>query len=215
MDLVILTGIWWLVGFSGAMMPGPVTTLVVTESARRGFRAGPLVTIGHVVLELVMVIALYFGLDQLLNQNSVAGTIGILGGVFLLWMGWSIARSAWRGEVSFDATRRVRGAASSAHPTLAGMFATIANPYWVLWWASVGAANLIAFRAFGVLGIIAFYIGHTLADWVWNCVVAFVVATGRRVMTDRIYRGILLVCGLFLIALSVYFMRAGINFFLA
>lgn len=211
----MLTGVWWLVGFSGAMMPGPVTTLVVTESARRGFRAGPLVTLGHVAMEIVMVVALYFGLDQLLNQNSVAGAIGVLGGIVLLWMGWGIASSAWRGQVSFDATSRARGANASTHPTIAGALATIANPYWLLWWATVGAANLIAFRAFGAPGMLAFYFGHTLADWVWNMVVAFVVASGRRVMTDRIYRGILVGCGIFLIGLSAYFVNAGIQFFRA
>lgn len=211
----MLTGVWWLVGFSGAMMPGPVTTLVVTASARHGFRAGPLVTLGHAAVEIGMVIALYLGLDQLLNQDAVAGAIGILGGIVLLWMGWGIAQSAWRGEVSFDATRRARGVTLSTHPTLAGALATIANPYWLLWWATVGAANLITFRTFGVAGMLAFYFGHTLADWVWNMVVAFVVATGRRGMTNQIYRGILVGCGIFLIGLSVYFVNAGIQFFRA
>ncbi len=84
--------------------------------------------------------------------------------------------------------------------------------YWFLWWATVGAAYLIAFRAFGIAGIIAFYFGHTLADWVWNNFVAFVVASGRRVLSDEIYRGILVVCGGFMIAMSVYFVTSGVNF---
>jgi threonine/homoserine/homoserine lactone efflux protein len=212
MELLAMTGVWWLVGFSGAMMPGPVTTLIVTESARRGFIAGPLIALGHVLLEVVMVIALILGLDNLLKQNSVAGMIGIVGGLFLLWMGFGIAKSAWRGEVSFDATRQTRGTITSTHPTIASVLTTISNPYWFMWWATVGAANLIAFRAFGWIGLLAFYFGHTLADWVWFNFIAFVVATGRRLLTDQIYRGILVGCGLFLIALSFYFFSSGIDF---
>ena len=211
MELLLLATSWWLIGFTGAMMPGPVTTLIVTETARRGFIAGPLITIGHALLELAMVLALVFGLGDLLKQNAVAGTIGLLGGLFLLWMGFDIVRSAWQGKVSFDTTRDV-GASSSGNPIIAGILTSVANPYWILWWATVGAAYLITFRAFGIVGIVAFYVGHTLADWVWNNVVAFVVATGRRVMTDRVYRGILIVCGAFLIALSFYFVNSGINF---
>lgn len=206
----MLTVSWWLVGFSGAMMPGPVTTLVVTESARRGFSAGPLVTIGHVLLELAMVIALVFGLDELLKQNAIAGAIGLIGGVFLLWMGYSIATSAWRGEVSLNLAQR--DARGGTHPTIAGVLMSISNPYWLLWWATVGAASLITFRAFGLPGLIAFYFGHTLADWVWNLFVAFVVASGRRALSDRVYRGILIACGVFLIALSFYFVNSGITF---
>src|SRR5712692_8155136 len=105
MDLLLLAFSWWLIGFSGAMMPGPVTALVVTETARRGFIAGPLITIGHVLLELAMVIALFFGLGDLLKQNVVAGAIGIFGGLVLLWMGFDIARSAWMRRVSLDLTQ--------------------------------------------------------------------------------------------------------------
>jgi threonine/homoserine/homoserine lactone efflux protein len=111
-----------------------------------------------------------------------------------------------------DTTPHNNPGSPSSNPIIAGVLTTIVNPYWLLWWATVGAAYLGTFLAFGVPGIIAFYIGHTLADWAWNLFVAFIVATGRRVMTDRIYRGILLVCGIFLVALSFYFVSSGINF---
>ncbi len=214
MELLLLAGSWWIVGFSGAMMPGPVTTLIVTETARRGWIAGPLITVGHVLLELAMVIALVFGLGDVLKQNAVAGIIGLLGGAFLLWMGAGIVRDAWRGRVSFNLSRSAAAGGPTGNPILAGILTSVANPYWLLWWATVGAASLITFRAFGVAGIIAFYIGHTLADWVWNNLVAFVVASGRRVLNDRIYRGILIFCGAFLIALSLYFLRSGFSFFI-
>ena len=212
MELLLLATSWWLIGFTGAMMPGPVTTLIVTETARRGFIAGPLITLGHSLLELAMVVALVFGLGDLLKQNAIAGTIGLLGGLFLLWMGFDIVKSAWQGKVSFDTTQRGDGTRVSGNPIIGGILTSIANPYWFMWWATVGAAYLITFRAFGITGIIAFYIGHSLADWVWSNALAFVVATGRRVMTDRVYRCILIVCGVFLIALSFYFVSAGINF---
>lgn len=215
MELLLLAGSWWIVGFTGAMMPGPVTTLIVTESARRGFIAGPLVTIGHVLLELVMVIALFFGLGDVLKQNVVAGVIGLMGGLFLLWMGWGILKSAWRGEVSLTLATDGSTSGASSNPVVQGILTSISNPYWLLWWATVGAASLIAFRAYGLAGIVAFYIGHTLADWVWNNTVAFIVATGRRLMSDKVYRAILIVCGGFLIMLSFYFVTAGIGFFRA
>lgn len=208
MELLLLAFSWWLVGFTGAMMPGPVTTLIVTTTARRGFIAGPLITIGHVGLELLMVVSLFFGLGDFLKQNAIAGVIGVVGGLVLLWMGYDIVRSAWKGAVSLDLQTDRASVAGS--PILAGVMTSIANPYWILWWATVGAASLVTFRSFGWAGIAAFYLGHTLADWVWNNVVAFIVATGRKVISDRVYRGVLVVCGLFLLFLSVYFVQSGI-----
>jgi threonine/homoserine/homoserine lactone efflux protein len=239
MQLLLLALSWWVVGFTGAMMPGPVTTLIVTTSARRGFIAGPLITLGHVGLELLMVIALSFGLADLLKQNAVAGAIGIVGGLVLLWMGWDIVTSAWQGKVSLTTSPRMQTEPATlpqgsgrppnpapspsqaailarpiGNPILAGVLTSITNPYWLLWWATVGAVWLVTFRDFGLAGIIAFYVGHTLADWVWNNVVAFVVATGRRVMTDQVYRAVLIVCGGFLLILSIYFIRSGFDFLL-
>lgn len=213
MELLVLAATWWIVGFSGAMMPGPVTTLIVSTSARRGFIAGPLITLGHVALELVMVVALFFGLGDLLKQNLIQGLIGLLGGVVLLWMGWDIVKSAWSRRVSLGlSSGHEDGSLSGRNPIAAGVLASISNPYWLFWWATVGAASLITFRSFGWAGIAAFYFGHTLADWVWNDLVAFIVASGRKLMTDGLYRGILIVCGVFLIAISVYFISSGIGF---
>ena len=61
MELLLQTLQWWIIGFSGAAMPGPVTALIVTETTKRGFIAGPFITIGHVLLELIMVAALFLG----------------------------------------------------------------------------------------------------------------------------------------------------------
>lgn len=212
MELLVQTIQWWIIGFSGAAMPGPVTALVVTETTKRGFIAGPLITLGHVILELVMVAALFFGLRDLLNQNWVAGAIGVVGGLVLLWLGYEIVGNAWRGEVSLALAPQTQEVKSARHPIVGGILTTIINPYWFIWWATVGAAYLITFRTFGIPGILAFYFGHTLADWVWNDFVALMVARGRRAMSDRVYRGVLFVCGLFMLAMSFYFLISGINF---
>jgi hypothetical protein len=42
--------------------------------------------------------------------------------------------------------------------------------------------------------------------------VAFVLATGRRLMSHAVYRGILLMCGLFLLVLAAWFIDSGIDF---
>lgn len=210
MELLLLAVTWWIVGFSGAMMPGPVTTLIVTESTRRGFWAGPLVTLGHVIVELAIVVGLFFGLGDVLKHPYLAAAIGILGGLFLLWMTYGIVRTACSGQVSFDS--RKDGKSTGGNPVIAGVLTSLSNPYMLLWWSTVGALWLITFRAFGLAGMVAFYFGHTLADWVWNSLVALVMSTGRRFIGDRLYRGILIICGLFLLALAVYFCASGIRF---
>lgn len=200
----------FVVGLSGAMMPGPLLTITINESGRRGFRAGPLVVLGHGLLELALVGGLALGLNRILGLRLVTGLIGLAGGAVLAWMGYGMAWGAWRGEVSLqvEGSGRRRGLG----PVVAGVVASISNPYWVLWWATIGAAYVVASLASGVTGIASFYTGHVLADLAWYSFISLAVVTGRRYMGDRLYRGVLMACGLFLLALSLYFLYSGYRF---
>jgi len=199
------------VGFSGALMPGPLLTVVISGSARKGFWEGPTLVLGHAVAEALIVAALAVGLSRLLKRNLVAGLIGLLGGAFLLWMGIDIVRSVWWGTVSLEQAIGVE-AGLQLGPIITGIVVSISNPYWVLWWATVGASYVALSLARGPLGLGAFYFGHILSDLSWYSLVALLIARGKALLSQPVYRMILLVCGLFLIALSIYFVYSGIKF---
>jgi threonine/homoserine/homoserine lactone efflux protein len=199
------------VGFSGALMPGPLLTVVISGSARKGFWEGPALVLGHAVAEILIVVALAAGLSRLLKRNWVAGLIGLLGGAFLLWMGLDIIRSAWWGTVSLE---QATGAEAGLQlgPIITGIVVSISNPYWVLWWATVGASYVALSLARGPLGLGSFYFGHILSDLSWYSLVALLITKGKALLSQPVYRLILLVCGLFLVALSIYFVYSGIKF---
>lgn len=200
-----------MVGFSGTLMPGPLLTVTINQSAQRGFWQGPLLILGHAIAELALVLALAAGLSHLLKRKAVAGLIGLLGGAFLLWMGLDIARSAWCGAVSLSLVSAERSGAQVG-PVVTGVLVSVSNPHWVLWWATVGVSYVALALRQGPLGLGSFYVGHILADLSWYSLVAFVITAGRSLLSQPIYQGILLFCGLFLIALSIYFIYSGINF---
>lgn len=208
---LIFLGSFFL-GFSGAMMPGPVSTVVVRDSTRRGFWAGPLITIGHAVAEIAIVVALVVGFNEVLSQRYVSASIALLGGAFLLWMGYDTALSAWRGTISLERLGAEAQGVARLGSVPAGLFTSLANPYWVLWWATVGAGYVLFSRQYGLPGMLAFYVGHILSDLSWNSLLSFIFSSGRRFLKDGVYRGILGACGLFLIALSVYFLISGVRF---
>ncbi len=201
-----------VVGFSGALMPGPLLTAVIAGAARDGFWAGPALSFGHAIAEAAIVLGLAFGLARFFQNRWVSGTVGLVGGLFLLWMGWDIAQSAWTGAVSLQMA--TAGAASQPGWSfvLTGIVVSVTNPYWILWWATVGANYVLLGMKEGPLGLGSVYTGHILSDILWLVFVALVVSTGRALMNDLVYRGILLVCSLFLIGLGFYFARSGLRF---
>lgn len=217
-DLLFFALTWWLVSLSGVLMPGPVSAMAVSEGARRGVVAGPLITAGHAAAEVVLVAALGFGLSQVLRQPVVVGVIGILGGLVLLWMGWGIVKTA-RSEV-FDANPPAPSRAAPVRDrrnlVSAGILMTVSNPYWLLWWATVGATYFVAFSRFGLAALIVlFLLGHLALDLGWNSFLALVVGAGRGRVPGRIYRVVLGLCGVFMMAMSGYFVYSGFGFLLS
>lgn len=190
------------IAFSGAMVPGPLLTVTIFESARRGSGAGFLIVVGHAALELVLVIGFLFGLQRFLRNPFVVRAIGVVGGVFLLWMGFGMLRGyARRVVLNLDGDeKKIR-----LGPFAEGIIVSLSNPYWTIWWITIGLALAIYSLKYGLLGLSVFYVGHILGDFIWYGLVIAGVVSGRRFLSDRVYRAILLACGLFLILLAVCF----------
>ncbi len=210
---------WWLlagvpvtsfvVALSGALMPGPLLTLTVGEAVRRGFWAGPLIIVGHALLELALVLLLLAGVGVWLHRPVVLGLVGVVGAGLLVWMGVGLLKASRHSRLEFDPQKD-----SGLHPILAGVFLSAANPYWLIWWLTIGLGYVLFSMQYGLLGVALFFIGHILADFAWYTLVSGAVAQGRRFISDRLYRGFLAACGVFLFAFGGYFGIQGVNFLL-
>ncbi len=211
MDVGALFVTAFIVGLSGAMMPGPFLTASIAESIRRGFWAGPLMVLGHSILELVLLLALLGGLASFLTRADVTCTIAFLGGVFLIFMGFSMSREALRGHISLDAIEASGKKVIRIHPIVAGITFSLANPMWHLWWATIGLSYINLAMKSGTIGLASFYSGHILADFAWYSLVSLTVTGGRRFISQGVYNYILPACGVFLLGLGGYFIYTGFH----
>ena len=196
-------------GFSGAIMPGPMLTVTINESLRRGAKVGPQIATGHALLELILVIGIFFGLGTFITGASVKGTIGVIGGLFLFWMAYGILNEALS-SISLDLLRQDKG--KYMLPWVAGITVSASNPYWFVWWATAGASSLMLASNYGFAGAGSFYLGHISADYIWFSLVSIAIARGKRLFTPTVYRGILGLCGLFLVGMACYFVYSGLGF---
>lgn len=212
LELTLIFSTALLVGLSGALMPGPLTAVTVNYALRRGYRAAPLATLGHALLEAIMVLLLLVGLGSYLALPPVAGVIGLAGGLVLAWMGCGMIRSAARVTLTPAAASGEGWRGGS--PFWSGLVSTISNPYWFLWWATIGAGYVALSRNHGLTGVFSFYSGHILADLLWLSLLAIAAVSGKRWLTDKIYRWIILGLGIFLCVFSLYFFWSGLRILL-
>jgi threonine/homoserine/homoserine lactone efflux protein len=198
-----------LVAFSGALVPGPMLTLVISSVAKKGFWASFFIVLGHALLELIVVIGFFMGILKLLDNALAAKIISIIGGIFLLYLGIDIIFSIFKKRFKIDfksvLKQKTLNARSGSTAVLKGALISIVNPYWSIWWVSIGAAFLLKSARFNIAGVSSFYIGHISADFIWYLSVGFLVNSGRRFFNQKIYNGILAACSVFLFYLGIRF----------
>ncbi|HHW11211.1 MAG TPA: LysE family transporter [Firmicutes bacterium] len=192
-------------GLSGALMPGPVMTVTMAHVHRRGALTGPLVASGHALVEAILVAALALGAGGLLLLSWVNGLTAVIGAVVLMWMAWGMFKESRTNNTDQTATT----SALKTGPVLSGILTSISNPYWFLWWSTVGVGYFAVAKVWGIWGIITFFIGHILADYAWLTLLSTALARGSRLIGSKVYNFLLRGLALFLAFLATGFFIYG------
>jgi len=190
-----------VISFSGVMAPGPVTAVTLGMGARNR-HAGALVAVGHGIVEFPLMILIIVGLGQVFQIAWVRIGIGLAGGVMLALMGVAMLREA-RKSADVAAVGAKRG------PVLTGIVLSAGNPYFLLWWATVGLALASRAAELGVLAFALFAVLHWLCDFVWLEALSWTSFKGSRLLGGRTQRVVLAVCGAALLAFGGLFLYRG------
>jgi threonine/homoserine/homoserine lactone efflux protein len=199
-----------LIGYSGAIMPGSLLTYTIDKSIKKGTKAGLLISIGHSVLELVLVIIIFLGIGSYLGTTLAHIIIGILGGIVLILFGVSMLWDIYLGKVNID----FKGSTDTKYGNiiLGGALISASNPYFLVWWAVVGLGLIMnAYNMFGITGIALFYFGHIMADFTWYLFVSALISKTRNFINLKIYKIIITVLGLSLVGFGVSFILSAIR----
>jgi len=215
-DLFAIMANSFIVGMSGAMMPGPLFTMDIARTPAHGPWTGTLLAAGHSILELFMVVALSYGLALFVKDSpTVSRVIAAVGGVGLSWMACGMFKktftSAPPGGLSVAGAPNQGETISKVGLVTIGALTTISSPYWFMWWIMVGSPLLLNSMQVGPAGPPLFYVGHILSDLGWYTLVAFLVWRGRRAIVGAGYKLLIGACALFLVWLGGNFIHAGLT----
>jgi len=198
----------FVAALSGAIVPGPVFAVTVAESIKRGYIAGPLIILGHFMIEAIIIILLFLGLGAALGSASATLIIGYAGGVMLMLMGFYLIivskslrlyiKRAPLGETKF----------STYNLPIEGFLTSVSNPHFFLWWAAIGMPIMYKSIEFaGIIGFTAFLIGHIIADLGWFGLVSYSIDKGKKFLSHILLKYIVVGSGIFLMILGISFIQ--------
>jgi len=187
-----------VISLSGVMAPGPVTA-VTLAAGTRSKHAGALIAVGHGIVEFPLMLLVVAGIGALFELKGVTIGIGLVGGAFLLFMGAQILAGL---SQRTDPTDKYAGKS----PVWIGVILTGGNPYFLLWWATVGLALTSRALQFGAMAFALFAVIHWLCDLIWLEALSWASFKGAKILGPKSQRIVLAVCSLALILIGLTFL---------
>ncbi len=186
MELLVFLAKVIIISLSGVMAPGPVTATTIAIGSRNRF-AGTLVSIGHGIVELPLIILITLGMGKIFQLDSAKIVIGLAGGAMLLFMAVQMLRSIKKHENNIEQTKKDK-------PILAGIVLTAGNPYFLVWWATVGLKLATDAKGLGIWAFAAFALVHWLCDLTWCQALSWASFKGTRLLGSSSQKIVLAIC---------------------
>ena len=196
-----------LITASGALAPGPLLFATISHGAKVGAKSGLVFSVAHTLVEFTLVMLFALGLLTVASKPTVKLVIGLIGGIVLIAFGIVQIRNSFTPK--FGESKNVP---SSHHLFIIGLAFTGLNPYFILWWLTVGAQLIIMSLEFAALaGVLFMYLCHVWMDYVWLTAVAHFAKKGTNTLGSKWYRPLMAVFGAVLIYFGLTFLITAIG----
>jgi threonine/homoserine/homoserine lactone efflux protein len=207
MGLVLFLIQVFIISISGAMQPGPVTATAITMGTRNRW-AGSLVAVGHAIVEFPLMILIIYGLGTIFQKTSSQIVIGITGGLVLIYMAYGMFKTASHPVAVTEGARKDK-------PILAGIIFTVSNPFFLVWWATIGLGLIrYATTQYGIHAFALFAIVHWLVDFMWVTALSFASFHGTTLFGKKVQKRVMQVCAGAMLFFGLFFLyKAGVILF--
>jgi threonine/homoserine/homoserine lactone efflux protein len=197
----------FIISLSGALQPGPVTATAITMGAKNRW-AGVLIAVGHGIIEFPLMLLIILGLGSIFQKPPTQITIGLIGGAVLLYMAYSMFKS------SSSTTKYEIRNTNDGSAVLAGIILTASNPYFLIWWATIGLALATRATQFGLYAFALFAVTHWLVDLIWVAALSLAAFHGTSLLGPKSLTIILKICAAAMLFFAVFFLYSSISLLL-
>ena len=187
-----------IVSASGVMAPGPLFASTISSGARHKL-AGLKIAIGHTIIELPLVLGIGLGVLSLESFPQFRGVIAVLGAASIFVFAILQIRSTIR-NMPIKNTRH--------GPYLTGILLTGLNPFFLVWWFSIGIKLISdAMLLWSIWGILIMFAIHIWMDFVWLGFVSALSSKGTKLLSAKSYK-------IFMIGINGVMIYFGVSFVL-
>lgn len=202
-----------LVSVSGVFSPGPLLFANLALSKYGGFWSGIKIAIGHTIIELpvIILLSLPFVVFSPVNMTySTMKIISFIAGAFLIAFGILYVVRTIRAN---DSPHTAINTSRIENPYLAGIMFTSLNPFFIVWWSTVGVKLVSdSISLLGHLAGIAFLFSvHIWMDYAWLGLSSYLASRGFNIIRSEYHRYITILLTVPLFYYGIYFVLGSFS----
>lgn len=191
-----------MLGLSAGFAPGPLLTLVISETLQHDYKSGAKVALAPIITDLPIIILTLFILSKLSNFHNILGGISLIGGLFILFMGYQSIRTKGV-ETNFNEIQ-IRSFAK-------GVLANALSPHPYLFWFSVGAPIMTKAISQNINAAMAFIISFYVFLVGSKILLAILIGKSKFLLSSNAYIFTIRFLGLVLCVLAIVLLHDGLN----
>ena len=200
-ETLLISGI--ILGLSAGLSPGPMLTLVITQTLQHGIREGTKVACAPLLTDVPIIVVCLAVLSAFANMHLVLGVLALLGGAYLFYLGISSFRFS---ADDFKASE------VKPHSLKKGMMINFLNPSPYMFWTSIGGPLVLKSPDSPLISAMIFIIPFYVLLVGSKIVIAVISGKSKNLLNSNHYRFIIRLLGLVLIGFGIIFWRDGFRY---
>jgi len=191
-----------LLGLSAGFSPGPILTLVISETLQHDIKSGVKVALAPVITDLPIIIVTLWFVTQIAHFNIILGIISLVGGCVILVMGFQSIRIK---EVTLG-LQEVK-----SNPFTKGILVNVLSPHPYLFWLSVGAPIVTKAMNDSIFAPLAFISSFYVLLVGSKIILAMAVGKSKTFLAGHFYIYTIRFLGIVLCFFAIILFRDGLQ----
>lgn len=192
-----------ILGLTSGITPGPLLTLVISETLKHNRAEGVKVAISPLITDIPIIIVSFFLFSKFQHLNIVLGIIALLGGTFMAYMGYV----TWQ-------TKGLRTEALTVTPNSLrkGIMANFLNPGPYLFWVTVGTPLLLQALQINLAAVAIFLSAFYILLIGSKITIVLLIAPSKSLLSNRLYFGVMRFLAIVLCIFALVFIGDGLKY---
>jgi len=192
-----------ILGLAAGLSPGPLITLVVSETLKNGKKEGIKVAISPLISESPIILFVLVILSSAAENSILMGIISLLGACFLTYLGLSNLKAN---------VKEPKDHPEKNNSLLRGITTNLLNPSTYMFWLTIGGPRILENAQVHISATILFILGFYMMLVGSKTTVAIVVDKSKKLIESKYYAYIIRALGIVLIVFALIFVRDALEF---